>query len=155
MNRTPFPKLVRLARPSLFALLAAVTAAAGCSSKTGAVPKSSSNLVKLVSLYNVYTTQNRAGPASEAEFKKYILGLKPEGLQSLGIDPAQIDSYFVSSRDNKPYKFLYKVRTGDPTKPPVIAYEQDGSGGTREVAFLNGVVQEVDEAKFKELVPKP
>lgn len=99
--------------------------------------------------------QNRVGPANETEFKKYIQGLKPDAMQALGIDQAQLDTHFVSPRDEKPYKFLYKVRPGDPTKPPVIAYEQVGSGGKREVAFLNGKVEEVDEARFKELVPKP
>lgn len=142
-------------RPFGAIFLTVLLASYGCSSKPSAVPTNTSALVKLVTLYNVYTNQNRVGPSSEAEFKKYIQGMKPEGLQSMGLDPAQLDTYFVSPRDNKPYKFIYKVRPGDPTKPPVVAYEQDGSGGMREVAFLNCKVEEVDAARFQQLVPKP
>jgi hypothetical protein len=137
-------------------LLTVAVLAAGCSSQPGLTPRNSSNLVRLASLYGVYASQhNNVGPANEQEFKKFILAQPPEGLKTLGIDPAQIDQFFTSPRDNQPFRILYRVRAGDPTRPPVIAYEQTGSGGTREVAFLFGKVEEVDEARFRQLVPKP
>ena len=37
----------------------------------------------------------------------------------------------------------------------VVAYEQEGQGGTRFIVTDLGRVQEVDEARFAELVPNP
>jgi hypothetical protein len=36
---------------------------------------------------------------------------------------------------------------------PVIAYERTGDGGDRFVAFASGGVEEVDEDRFRQLVP--
>jgi hypothetical protein len=50
----------------------------------------------------------------------------------------------------------YKVKMEMPGSgsPPVIAYEQTGSMGKRYIATGLGGVEEVDEARFLQLVPK-
>jgi hypothetical protein len=77
-------------------------------------------------------------------------------LKSLNV--SSIEELFVSPRDGKPYKILYgeaakKAPSGGPAGAPVIAYEQQGQGGRRWVASAMGAIEEVDEARLKQLVP--
>lgn len=105
-------------------------------------------------LYGRYVGQHRGTPpASEAEFRKYVEAQGPQDLANLGVtDPAKL---WVSSRDNQPYVIRYGVVTGPPGPAgmPVVAYEAKGSGGRRYVASSLGAVDEVDETRFRELVP--
>ena len=50
---------------------------------------------------------------------------------------------------------LYGAPDGPPGPggAPVIAYEQEGVGGKRFVASSLAAIEEVDEARFRELVP--
>jgi hypothetical protein len=54
---------------------------------------------------------------------------------------------FTSPRDGQPYVVHYK-QAGT-----VVAYERDGKDGKRLVAYPSGQVEEVDETRFKQLVP--
>ena len=110
-----------------------------------------SNLKPLAILYGQFIGQHRGRPpASEEEFKKFIGSFGKEQLATFNV--ADLDSLFVSPRDQKPYVVLYgkAPRAGSAR---VIAYEQEGQGGTRFVATDLGKVEEVDEARFRELVP--
>ncbi|MCR4410828.1 MAG: hypothetical protein NUV77_00210 [Thermoguttaceae bacterium] len=126
---------------------------AGCGSRSASKKQQESNLKPLAILYGQYMGQNRGQPpASEAEFKKFVTA-QGRFLKTFGVmDPASI---FVSERDGQPYVIVY----GKPAGPaalagqPVIAYEKVGVGGRRFVASQVGAVEEVDEAKFKQLVP--
>jgi len=61
---------------------------------------------------------------------------------------------FVSSRYKKPYMVIYGPTSGEgPAGQPVIAYEQEGMNGKRFVASKMGAVEEVDEARFRKMVP--
>jgi hypothetical protein len=65
-----------------------------------------------------------------------------------------MDDLFVSPHDGERYVVLYgpAPKTGDAS---VVAYEKTGVDGKRQVGFLLGNIQEVDEAEFKKLVPNP
>jgi len=135
-----------------FVLAACVVA--GCGQNTAKLEQETSNLKPLMVLFGQYTGQHRGQPpASEEEFKAYIKTVDPAALESLGVKDAE--SLFTSTRDKKPYVILYGGANGPPgpAGQPVVAYEQDGVGGKRYVASTLGAVEEVDEAKFRELVP--
>lgn len=130
------------------------TLALGCGTRTASQPQQQSRLKALAVLYGQYMGQHRGQPpANEAEFKKFIESQAKTLSNNFGInDPASV---FVSERDGKPYVIVY----GKPSGPaelagaPVIAYEQEGSGGKRFVACSLGAVEEVDSARFRQLVP--
>ncbi|MFO0870306.1 MAG: hypothetical protein U0935_15360 [Pirellulales bacterium] len=127
---------------------------AGCNDTAAKISQESSNLKPLMVLYGQYVGTHRGQPpANEAEFKAYVKALDPAALKSLGV--TDVDGLFVSSRDNKPYVILYGPASGPPgpAGQPVIAYEQEGVAGKRYVASTLGAVEEVDPARFQELVP--
>ena len=123
---------------------------------------SKSHLRTLASLYTRYSAELRGRPATEAGFKEFIAKTMPaDRLEAANVKT--VDELFVSERDNKPYVVLYGAApaAGPPagaTKGgapvfPVCAYEQEGKDGKRLVAAVSGKVEEVDEARFKQLVP--
>lgn len=138
---------------SAVALVAAAILVAGCGQQAQSKKQQESRLKPLSLLYGQYMGQHRGQPPqNEAEFKKFVETQK-SFLTQFGItDPATL---FISERDGQPYVVIY----GKPAGPallagqPVIAYEKVGVGGKRFVASQLGAVEEVDEARFKELVP--
>ena len=112
------------------------------------------NLKTLAVLYGRYVGSHRGkAPPGPEEFRKFIKGMGKQQLEALKVtDPEKL---FKSPRDNQPYVILYNVPAGvpGPQGAAVIGYEKEGSGGKRYVAFNNGGVEEVDEDRFKQLVP--
>ena len=91
-------------------------------------------------------------PTNEAEFKAYLKENAEELKKEFKVD--DIDALFVSSRDKKPYIVIYGPTSGEgPAGQPVVAYEQEGMNGKRFVASKMGAVEEVDEARFRQMVP--
>jgi len=154
-SMTRIPDRRRSRRPLTLALALAVASSAGCSSGPAQPkPLEGSNLSRLAMLCTMYVQQhNNAAPPSEQELIKFAKTLNPEGMKKIGIDVAQAEQYLTSPRDGKPYHIVFKTQAADPANPPVIVYEQVGVNGKREVGFLGGKVEEVDEARFKQLVP--
>jgi hypothetical protein len=110
-----------------------------------------SNLKPLAVFYGQFIGQHRGQPpANEKEFKEFIRSLGAK--QVAGFDVSDVDSLFISSRDQKPYVVLYG-KNAPLGKDRVVAYEQEGKGGKRFLATDVGNIQEVDEARFKEMVP--
>jgi len=145
-------------RRHLWTVLAAVVAmtasAAGCSNgPSKPAPLEGSNLGRLAMLYTIYMQNNKKPLTNEQELITYAKTLNPAGVKSLGVDVTQVEQYLTSPRDGKPYRIIFKVQGGDPANPPVVAYEQVGVNGKREVGYMFGKVEEVDEARFKQLVP--
>ena len=128
----------------------------GCGNPAKEKARESSTLKPLMVLYGQYVGQHRGEPpANEEEFKTFIRAVDPALLESFSVKSA--DELFVSSRDHKPYVIFYGAVTGPPgpAGQPVVAYEQEGFEGKRYVASMLGAVEEVDEARFRELVPNP
>jgi hypothetical protein len=126
----------------------------GCKKKGSTMTPEAIHLQALTKLYGQFLARNKGrGPRDAAELKAFVARLPKSNLESMGIDPALLDSYFVSPRDSKPY--VFRDRSKAPTPPPaVILYEQEGTGGKRMVGFETTKVEEVDAARFKELVPE-
>lgn len=124
----------------------------GCGgARRRAQQREESNLKPLAILYGRFIGQHRGRPpASEEEFKKFIGSFGKEQLATFNV--TDVDSLFVSPRDQKPYVVLYG-KSPPAGSARVIAHEQEGQGGTRFVATDLGKVEEVDEARFREMVP--
>jgi hypothetical protein len=109
-------------------------------------------LKKLGNLYTKYgMAHSNTGPPDEANFKQFIRETDDYTARAIGFDRAEVDKLFTSPRDGKAYKVHYRVRLGDPRKPVPIIHEQAGINGRREVGFAFGTVEEVDEARFRQL----
>jgi hypothetical protein len=139
----------------MLVLIVAAFFAAPCGCTPPAdVEEQVSTLKPLAILYGRYLAQHRGQPpANEAEFRTFVEKEGPSLLEQFAVKDTQ--ALFVSSRDNQPYTVLYGRLAGPPGLggQPVFAYEKTGVGGKRMVATSLGAVEEVDEARFKELVP--
>jgi hypothetical protein len=62
-----------------------------------------------------------------------------------------LDELFVSDRDGQPFVIKYGQSGGVMSKLPVV-FEKEGKDGVRQVAYTNGQVEEVDAAKYEELL---
>jgi hypothetical protein len=91
-------------------------------------------------------------PADEAEFRAFVETVSAEDIAELGAK--DLSKLWTSVRDGQPYVVTYGNLT-NPQGPagPVVIYEKIGSGGKRFVGTSLGNVEEVDEARFRELVP--
>jgi hypothetical protein len=129
-----------------YGLIVAVLAGCG-SNNTDAARKELSHIRLLTSLYAKTANTIGHNPKSEEEFKQAIAdsGVKLENLRV-----ASIDELFVSERDGKPLVVVYGQSLPN---SDVIVYEQEGVDGLREVGHKIGKVEQVDAAKFAELVP--
>jgi hypothetical protein len=103
---------------SVAVVAAAVTLASGCSGGGGTPqPETEIHLKKLAGLYMKYVqTHQGRGPKSEAEFKEF----------GKAQNTPDLDSMFVSPRDNQPYTIIYNLSVipqtgagpGGPGGPP-------------------------------------
>ena len=91
---------------------------------------------------------------SQDDYQRYIQNLEP-GLRDTvmkGSGVANVDELFISERDGQPYVIFYGKRPAG-VHADLVGYEQTGVDGKRFVGFGLGVVEEVDEQRFAELVP--
>jgi hypothetical protein len=102
-------------------------------------------------MYAQATAQNGGRPpASEEQFKKFIAKQGTYMMQSYKLQST--DDVFISERDGQPYVVLYgKPPQG--TASGLCAYEKTGVDGRRYVGYMLGMIEEVDETRFRELVP--
>jgi hypothetical protein len=141
-------------RGLLLAALCLGLCAAGCTGKQSeSKERETSGLKQLSVMYGRFLSRHRGQPpANEKEFKEFVKSVtagQPSG-------PVDVDRLFISNRDNQPYVIIYGPVTGPatPSGGPVFAYEKTGLEGKRFVAATTTAVIEVDEAQFKQLVPK-
>jgi hypothetical protein len=144
-------------RRTLFAVLLLLLPMLGCGgAQEEAKRREESRLKPLAIFYGQFLGQHRGQPpASETEFREFIRSQGAEALKTFAVP--DVETLFVSERDQKPYVIAYgDASKGAPIGPagsPVVAYEQVGAAGKRFVASAMGAVEEVDEVRFKELVP--
>jgi hypothetical protein len=141
-------------RPTIGLTLLALLAASGCGSDALSSP-TAKNLRNLANLYLTYADSkgHGQGPRREEDFKAYLHGLPDFLLRNSGVDPKSVDALFVSERDRQPVVVVYgvSVKGLTPTAAPLVAYEQSGRRGKRLVVYANTKVEEVDEARLREL----
>ncbi|MCI0459516.1 MAG: hypothetical protein L0Z62_21410 [Gemmataceae bacterium] len=134
--------------------LLVLSAVPGCSSDELNSP-TAARLRGLAALYlDCVVAKNGKGPASEQEFKKHLHTLPDHVLNSHGLDLKDIDSAFVSPRDQEPFVIRYGITITriSGTSAPLVAHEKSARGGKRLVALANGKVEHVDEARLQELL---
>jgi hypothetical protein len=117
--------------------------------------KNDSNIKKLVNLYYAFQfTNSWQGPKDEAALRAFAKnGFPAKNLALMGIDPDRLDEILVSDRDGKPFKVRYGI-VGAVTAVHPLVFEQDGVEGRKLVGFNGPTIEEVDEARYKELWEK-
>lgn len=122
----------------------------GCGGPTKPPETQSGRMQAVVSLYGMARTVQGRAPADQERFKSFIVEKGAKTLERVKVTSA--DELLTSERDGQPFVVIYgKPPAG--INPDVLVFEQTGVDGKRQVGFGMGHVQEVDEAKFKELVP--
>jgi len=128
----------------------ASTVAAGCGGAAPPDKQETAHLRSIVSLYNFASSQNGRPPANEQQFKEFVAKNGSAVMERFNI--RNPDDLFISERDGQPFVIVYEPRPKGLSRD-VIAYEQTGVDGKREVGMSLGMIQEVDEGRFRELVP--
>jgi hypothetical protein len=129
--------------------------ACGCSrdmTSTEVSAKNNSHIKQVVNLYSGFQMSHGwQGPKDIDSFKNYIkTGLPPQNLQMMGVDPDHLDLLFTSQNDNKPFKIRYGI-SGGLGVVDALVFEEQGTGGKRQVGFNGPYVEAVDEARYKDL----
>jgi hypothetical protein len=130
----------------------------GCADRVTAetAAKNDSNIKRVVNLYWGYQFLNGwRGPKDEQALRDFVKEgkLPAKNFQMMGIDPAKLDSIFISERDGQPFKVKYGVGGGIGSVTPIV-FEQVGVSGKRQVGFTTPIVETVDEARYNELWEK-
>src|SRR5947209_11821903 len=129
--------------------------AVGCSTdktRQQIAAMNTSNVQRVANIYAGFqNAKGGAGPKDEDEFKAFIREYDPAKLSAMGIDSGDLNKVFTSERDGKPFKVRYKVGGGRGAVAPVV-FEKDGVNGLKQVGFTGGKVEEVDDARYKELL---
>jgi hypothetical protein len=134
-----------------------LVASAGCSTSSDpsgqVAAMNDSNIRRVANLYTAFQIRKGfAGPKDEAAFKQFIeRDMSPKKLQLMQVDPAQVDNLFTSERDGKPFTVRYGVQGGIGVVAAVV-FEQQGKDGKRQVGFTGGTVEEVDDARYGQLL---
>lgn len=135
--------------------LLAALALSGCNSSNPESTLASlneSNVQRLSNLYFGYQKKFEFnGPKDEQDFRLFVQGISPEKLQRIGIDPASIDSIFISERDGQPFNIRYRVKGSLAGSNEPVIFESQGVDGKRMVGFLNMTQREVDAAEYDQL----
>ena len=131
-------------------LLVSVLGCGGAKTQS-ALEQETSRLKPLVILYAQAFAQNRGRPpANEEKFKSFLAKEGEYLLESYKLN--SVDDLLISERDGKPYVIFYGKRPQGVARD-LCAYEKDGVDGKRYVGYTLGIVEEVDETRFRELVP--
>ena len=131
------------------ALMLILLAGCGGSQSSGSTGESR-HVRLLVGLYKMAARERGRPLTNDQDFKDYVNSRGPEWFKEVGV--SDVDELFTSERDGQPIVVVYGERPAGMAKD-VIAYEQTGVDGKRMVGFDLGNVEEVDETRFRELVP--
>ena len=121
---------------------------AGCRGKSPTQEQAS--LRQLAVQYGQYASKHEGmGPSGPQEFKEFIK-------ENRRASDEDVEKMFVSNRDHEPYVVFYKMllTAPDANGGPAIAHEKTGVEGKRLVALVTTRVEEADEDRLAELIPK-
>jgi len=122
----------------------ATLAVTGCSSKPPQ-PVEDPGLVRLRTVglaYRIFFFHYNRPPRNESDLRRAFTEL---GVQ--GAEP-DLEEQLRSPRDGQPYVFIYGVPLDSDLRSTVLAYEQDGAGGSRYVFTQSGDIKRLTEAEF-------
>ena len=124
---------------------------AGCGSRDGTLPPAKANLQQVAILLGKYQGANKGKmPAHVDELKKFV-----KANPNVAAAPIDVETVFVSPRDQEPFVLVQAQSKGGIPPPHIktmIAHEKTGQSGRRYVAYATAEVEEVDEARFNELL---
>jgi hypothetical protein len=109
----------------------------------------------IAQVYLDYAAARSAGPASEQVLREHLAGLPDFVREGYGFAGLSEDEAFRSLRDGEPFVIRYGLGLGglSGNSSPVLAYESRGTeAGLRLVVYLSTKVEQVDEARLRELV---
>jgi hypothetical protein len=116
----------------------------GCSSKSPE-PTEDAGLVRLRTVglaYRIHFFHFNRPPRSERDLRRTFTEL---GVQ--GAEP-DLEEQLRSPRDGQPYVVIYGVPLDSDYRSTVLAYEQNGSGGSRYVFTQSGDIKLLADAEF-------
>lgn len=142
----------------MLTLFSASVVLAGCGSRgSGPNPQHAHHIKTLAILYARYVGSHKGSPPpNEAVFKKFIESIDSGQAAALKLNQNDLTEAFTSPRDKEPYVIRYNVMFGPPqpnSPGTVIIYEKTGVHGKRLVVYSNSKTEEVDEARFRQLLP--
>ena len=139
-------------RTELGLLLLVCVTVAGCSDDALTSP-TAQKLQGLANSYLDHVVGANGPPPDEKTLKKHMAGLRASVQYDYHIDPNNIDSSFVSQRDNEPFVVMYGKNIGKLSgdSKHVIAHEKTGKNGKRLVVFASTKVDNVGEAELEQL----
>jgi len=127
----------------------------GCQAGRKEIPPEETRIKNLAVVRGQYQSRNKGQvPPNVEALKAFARTLSADQLKGFGVE-GDLDQLFISPRDGEP--FVYRVvKDGAPGvgANAVVFYEKTGKNGKRWVAYSTAQVEEVDAAKFKELVPE-
>jgi hypothetical protein len=135
----------------------ALTALLCCGCGGAAKPPGEEGMRRFAVLYGEYVAAHKGQPPGSAEqLKAFVRKMDQKRRDMIGVK--DVEDAFLSPHDNLPYVVVPRKKSRSVPNPSeqqqtVIAHEQTPRGDKRLVAFVSTQVQEIDEARFKELVP--
>jgi len=127
-------------------LLLFVVVAIGCGERNSTPKVHESNLRMVAVLYSQFVSAHGGAiPHDAEEFRTFVQSLGTGVLERAGL--SGLDELLLSRRDDKPFAIHYT--SVDWKLKHVIAYEQDGAGGTRSIVSDLGAVSEITDEQFQ------
>ena len=123
----------------------------GCGGSSESSTEDWQEFRNLTILYCDVVKHTASPPVSEQAFKAHLQSVGGQAVAK-ALEVANVEELFISKRDGKPIVLIYGQRPPG-VRSDVGLYEQEGVNGKRLVGYTLGMVEEVDEAKFRELVP--
>jgi hypothetical protein len=127
-------------------LLLFVAVAFGCGERNSTPKLHESNLRVVAVIYSQFVSAHGGEIPRDADnFRTFVQSLGPGVLERAGL--SGVNELLLSRRDGKPFAIHYT--SVDWKLKQVIAYEQEGVGGTRCIASDLGAVSEITEQQFQ------
>src|SRR5262245_13667664 len=121
-----------------------LSALIGCSSKP-VQPVEDPGLIRLRTVglaYRIFFFHYSRPPRSEHDLRRTFTELGVQGAER------DVDEQLRSPRDGQPYVVIYGVPLDSDLRATILAYEKDGSGGTRYVFTQSGDMKQLTDAEF-------
>jgi hypothetical protein len=140
-------------------LLVGATALVGCGegdfTKSSVAEANQNNVQRVANCYAFFQMTNKGymGPKDMEEFKKFLADpQRTSNMEMMGIDQSNLDSLFISERDNEPIKVRFSVPGTVRGSNDPVAFETTGVDGVRLVGFTSSKVREVsDQAEYDDM----
>jgi outer membrane murein-binding lipoprotein Lpp len=144
-------------RGVLAAAMVAILVVSGCGSGNtveqvvGEI--NSNNVMRVASSYALFQQKNNyKGPKNKAAFVKFLNDPDiSNNLDMMGFDMEDIESVFISERDNEEIKIRWGIKGSQRGCFEPVAFETTGIDGSRRIGFCNGKFEDVeDEGTYDE-----